>query len=176
MIPIYVDLASKLHCPGTWSSAMWLIICPVKYRVLSSGQLPIPAPHPTPLVVIFPPSPNHGVPTVEYKRQFAPHWPFGDGDGALIGQGKVRDRAEAGIKAQLRKATYWCLRPPPSLWPPGGSPCLAMAPHFHSLWLDGPEEAATPLKESGWVTPSQIVRYRACLGGSERFNNLFKIM
>lgn len=100
---------------------------------------------PTPLVVTFPPSPNHGILTVEWKRQFAPHSPFGCEDGLLTGQGKVWNRAKATVKAQLWRALYWGLRPPHALWPPGGGPCLAMPPHLHTLWLDDPEEAATLL-------------------------------
>ena len=58
---------------------------------------------PTPLVVTFPPPPNHGILTGEWKRQFTPHSPFGGcEDGLLTGQGKVWNRAKATIKAVVK--------------------------------------------------------------------------
>lgn len=125
-------------------SAMWLGLWMTEFYLQASCAF---QPFiPTPLVVTFPPSPNHEILTGEWKRQFTPHSPFGCEDGLLTGQGKVWNRAKATIKALLWKAMY-CM-----LCDHQGA-CLACSvTSFPHPWLDGPEEAATPFTE--WLSQS----------------------
>lgn len=147
MIPIYVALTSKPHCPETWSSAMWLSLWIMEFYLQAS--CPFQPLTPTPLGWTSLLSQTMGFSQLSGRECLLHIHPLG------VRMGHWQDKARYGTerKLQLRPSCEEpCSRASgrPMLCGHQGAVLALLCLHTH--WLDGPEEAATPLTE--WLSQS----------------------